>query len=317
MKYSLGTILSVILLLCLVSGCIKEDRSECNPGVLLKYDYSLNPERRNLFGDEVGKVTVYVFDENGLYYDSFSDEGSHLTNDWQMLLPIPPGNYTIVVWGGLLEHYRVGELSKNDAVFQNKLEKGVTHIDDFMLTAEQGEQPLMNLDNLYHGISEVTSVFWPKTFTIVDLMKNTKHLTVKVQDSSVGKDSQDGDDAPYEVYCTGANARYFADNSFGRKAETVTYCPYDYIVKSGEIITELDLLRLVEGNPVRLVVKNKEGKIIYDKDLVEQLRATGQYGSQEDLDRESEYEVVIRVDKDVVISVSINGWVAVEIKPEL
>ena len=78
MKYPFKTILLSASLLCLASSCIREDLSECNPGVLLKYDYSLNPESTNLFGAEVGKVTVYVFDENGIYYDCFPTRASIL-----------------------------------------------------------------------------------------------------------------------------------------------------------------------------------------------------------------------------------------------
>lgn len=124
MKYPFKTILLSASLLCLASSCIREDLSECNPGVLLKYDYSLNPESTNLFGAEVGKVTVYVFDENGIYYDCFSDAGKHLTNDWEMRLPLPPGNYTTVTWAGPLTTYSIGEKNADETVFQSELKKG-------------------------------------------------------------------------------------------------------------------------------------------------------------------------------------------------
>ncbi len=317
MKYPLPTILLSALLLCLVSGCIKEDLSECNPGVLLKYDYSLNPEYSNLFGDEVGKVTVYVFDENGFYYDRFSEEGSHLTNDWQMRLPLPTGNYTTVTWGGALGSYRIGETNADETVFQSELKKGVTHIDNFMLTAEKDGQPLAQLDDLYHGKADVRSVYQPETATTVDLIKNTKHLTVTVEDQTVGRARTATDDVPYEVYCTGTNGRYLADNSFGKKAETITNHPYNTYTNPGEAVSELHLLRLLIGRPFRLVVNDKKGKKIFDKDLVESMMATGHFKTQEDFDRELNYNVVIRTDKDVVISVTINGWAVVEIEPEL
>lgn len=317
MKYPLKTILLSASLLCLASGCIKEDLSECNPGVLLKYDYSLNPEHSNLFGEEVGKVTVFVFDENGLYYDRFSEAGSHLTNDWQMRLPLPPGNYTTVTWGGALGTYRIGETNADETAFQSELKKGVTHIDNFMLTAEKDGQPLAQLDDLYHGKADVTSVYQPETATTVDLMKNTKHLTVTVEDQTVGRDRTGTDDTPYEVYCTGTNARYLADNSFGMKAETITNRPYDTYTIPGKAISELDLLRLVIGRPFRLVVNDREGKKVFDKDLVEAMMATGNFKTQEDFDRELDYNVVITMDKNVVVTITINGWVVVDIEPDL
>lgn len=316
MKYSLRNMLLATSLLCFASGCIKEDRSECNPGVLLKYDYSLNTEHTNLFGAEVGKVTVYVFDEKGFYYGTYSEEGGHLTNDYQMLLSLPVGNYTTVPWGGKLGTYQVGETNADETAFQSELKKGVTHIDDFMLTAENGGQPLVHLDNLYHGRADVASVYWPGTATTVELIRDTKHLTVTVEDLSVGRGKANGD-APYEVYCTGTNARYLADNSFGKKAEEITNLPYDTYTEPGKAVSKLNLLRLVIGREFRLTVKDKEGDRVFDKDLVEAMLATGRFKTQEDFDREQEYNIVIRMDKDVVISIFINGWEVVDIVPDL
>ncbi|MDE5711329.1 MAG: FimB/Mfa2 family fimbrial subunit [Bacteroides sp.] len=320
MKYSIKTMLLSASLLLLATGCIKEDRSECNPGALLKFDYSLNPEYTNLFGNEVDKVTVYVFDENGLYYDRFSDEGKHLTNDWKMLLPLPPGNYTTVTWGGPLgTMYRIGETNADETAFQSELKKGVTHISNFMLTAENNGQPLVELDALYHGKADVTSVYWPEESTTVDLMKDTKLLTVTVKDKRVGQSKADAVSAPYEIYCTGTNSRYLADNSFGKKAETITNRPYNTYTTPGNAVSELDLMRLLIGRPFRLVVKDKEGKAVFDRDLVETMQSTGHYNTQEDFDRELRYDVVIDINgnEDANIVITINGWVAVEIIPGL
>lgn len=319
MKYSFNKILPALFLIAGLTSCIKEDRSECNPGVLLKYDYSLNPDYTNLFGKEVGKVTVYVFDENGLYYDRFSDEGKHLTNDWEMLLPLPPGNYTTVTWGGPLgAMYRIGETNADETAFQSELKKGVTHISNFMLIAENNEQTLTKLDALYHGKADVTSVFWPEEATTVDLMKDTKLLTVTVKDKKVGQSRADATDAPYEVYCTGTNARYLADNSFGKKAETITNRPYNTYTTPGNAVSELDLMRLLIGRPFRLVVKDRSnGKTIFDRDLVEAMMATGEYNTQEDFDREMKYDVVINMNGDTDIVITINGWEVIYVIPEL
>lgn len=313
MKYSLRTILPALLLL-LMSGCIDEDRSECNPGVLLKYDYSLNPEYRNLFGDEVGKVTVYVFDEQGLYYGTYSDEGTHLTDEWQMLLPLPVGRYTTVTWAGRLGTYRLGETDAEETTFRSELTKGVTHIDNFMLNAEKDGQPLVDLDPLWHGRADVTSVYWPSEATTVDLIKDTKHLTVTVNDQTIDGTRAEGD-APYEVYCTGTNARYLADNSFGKKAAQIENRPYDTYTEPGKVVSCLNLLRLVIGREFRLIVKDGNGKEIFNRDLVEAMLVTGLFKTQEDFDREQEYEVEISMDRDVAVSVTINGWQLVEIEP--
>ena len=304
------------LLICSVSSCIKEDRSECNPGALLKFDYSLNTKHTNLFEQEVGKVSVFVFDENGYYYDCFTDEGNHLTNNWQMFLPIPTGKYTTVTWGGNLNHYNIGETNSEETNFINRLEKGHTHIDDFMLHAEKDGEPLRKLDNLYHGQMDIVSVYSPTTATTVPLIKDTKKLTVTIKDKKVGQNMKNTI-PQYNITCTGSNARYRADNSFGQKAKTVTYKPYNTYNRPGEAIAELNLLRLYIGRALRLHIKNQEGKTVFDKDLLEVIRSTGHYSTQEELDREDDYNVIINIDKNIIVSVTINGWIAVEILPDL
>lgn len=316
MKYSFNKkILPTLCLLVSLAGCIKEDRSECNPGVLLKYDYSLNTEYVNLFGAKVRKVTVYVFDENGFYYGCYVDEGAHLTNDYRMYLPLPAGNYTMVVWGGTLGTYFIGEADSERTIFQSLLQKGITHIDNFMLLAGKDVRSLEQLDDLWHGNIRATSVYWVQDPVTISLMKNTKSLTVKLKDATIGNDRND--EIPYRVRCEGANAQYMADNSFGKKSHTVTYLPHDISLTRGMMTAKLDLLRLVEGNPVRLVVENRTGKIVFDKDLVRELMRPNRFGTQEELDREDELEVVITRDNDITLTVTINGWDVVEVIPEL
>lgn len=320
MKYSIQTMLLSASLLCFASSCIKEDRSECNPGVLLKYDYSLNTEHANLFGEEVGKVTVYVFDEQGMYYGTYSDAGSHLTNSWQMLLPLPAGNYTAVTWGGALDPYRLGETDTDETAFHGGLKKGVTHIDNFMLSAEEQGLTLQKLDALYHGKADVTSVFQPETATTVELTKNTNLLIVTIEDESIRETASKGGELPYEIYCKGANGRYRADNRLGKKCASLTYQPHKAHAATGKMEVEIDLLRLMAGQPLRLVIKDRAGNPVYDIDLIENLRATGQYVTQEELDREDVYHVVLRRGtggEGGGISITINGWVPVDVKPEL
>ena len=118
------------------------------------------------------------------------------------------------------------------------------------------------------------------------------------------------------MYCTGTNARYLADNSFGNKARTIINQPYNTYTSPGKAVSELNLLRLVIGRPFGLTVKNKNGKKVFDKDLVQTMMATGHYNTQEDFDRELNYNVVVKISESSIV-ITINGWIAVEIEPDL
>ena len=75
-------------------------------------------------------------------------------------------------------------------------------------------------------------------------------------------------------------------------------------------------MRLVIGRPFGLTVKNKNGKKVFDKDLVQTMMATGHYNTQEDFDRELNYNVVVKISESSIV-ITINGWIAVEIEPDL
>lgn len=319
MKYTLKHILSAIALISCVSSCIKEDRSECNPGVLLKYDYSLNTEHVNLFGAEVNKVTVYIFDEKGLYCGCHSEEGPQLTNDYQMLLPLPIGRYTVVTWGGDLTSYRLGESDNAESVFHEQLKEGVTRIEDFTLIAERKNgQALGALTDLYHGITDVTSTYQAQTLHTVSLTKDTKRVYVTVKDASIGKSKTDAlTAAPYEIYCTGTNGRYRADNNFSSQCAEVKYTPYNIRLETGTMYATLNTLRPTLDRELRITIKDTTGKSVFDKDLVNFMKKIGNFKNQEDFDREDEYEIVVRMDKDIAVSVTINGWEAIDILPDL
>lgn len=47
------------------------------------------------------------------------------------------------------------------------------------------------------------------------------------------------------------------------------------------------------------------------------MKEIGNFKNQEDFDREDEYEIVVRMDKNIAVSVTINGWEAIDILPDL
>ncbi len=315
MKYGLAKILLAILVVTAIQSCIKEDRSDCNPGVLLKYDYSLNQENENLFGKEVGKVSAYVFDDNGLYYDCYSDAGSHLTNDYQMHLPLPAGSYSVIVWGGTMDSYQVGETSveRENPVLKN-LTKGVTHMNDFMLMAKKAGQQVNDLVDLFHGkVDNIESVYIPKEVSTVQLTKNTNLVNVTIESAEIKENTEYN--PFYQVYSTAANSHYRHDNSLGDFTKQTTYLPHNNVQEAGKLFTQTNVLRLMKGEPQKLTIKNHDGEVIYECDLVEMITQNTPYKTQEDLDRQDEYDIRINLNKDLIVSVTVNGWQVIEIEP--
>lgn len=312
----------LVVLLLLLQSCIKEENSSmCESWLLLRFGYTLNDQYSNLFGTEVHKVTVYVFDSNGKYVDSFSEQGDQLTNDYVMRISLPEGKYSVVAYGGDFTTYPVGELNRLDNTLSNTLRKGVTDISDFraelknLAGAENYLYPVNTPDDLYAGFT-TTAVSAMKNQNVTDiaLMKDTKKIKVKIT-------SGDPITTPFDIYITALNGRYLADNSIDLNHGIFKYTPVSSTVQSNYMEVDLKIMRLLLGQSPMLVIKNSETQqVIYNENMIDQILLTQKYVTQEDFDREDQFVFEITMqskDNNVEIQVSVNGWKINSINPDI
>ncbi|MEG0517557.1 MAG: FimB/Mfa2 family fimbrial subunit [Bacteroidales bacterium] len=311
-------LLTVFILL--LQSCTKEERVPCKSELLLRFRYTLNNQNVNLFGEQIKRITVYVFDRNGKYVDSFTDSGNHLTNDYVMHLSLPVGKYSVVVYGGNFTTYSTGELNSLNLLNQT-LRKGITDINDFRteLKNRSGTDPFLypvsTPDDLYAAMTvNVASTYDNKIVTNVDLIKNTKKITVKILGTS-------NISAPPEVYILAQNGRYGYDNSIDAASGVFKYSPVNTLTQYDYTQAELKILRLMLGQSPMLVVRNSmTHEVIYNENMIDQILSTKKYVSQEDFDRENEFVFEIKINPggvDVGISVFINGWKIHHINPDV
>lgn len=306
-----------IVFIILLQGCIKEDLSNCKSELLLSFRYTLNDQYENLFGLEVSKVTVYVFDSNGKYVDCFSEQGNQLTNDYVMHLPLPKGTYSVVAYGGEFSTYSPGELDHQLNTLNETLRKGVTDINDFraelknMKGNEDYLYPLNTPDNLYAGwTTHAVSTMGSKVITPVELIQDTKKIKVKISGTNYLSGA-------LEVYITALNGRYLFDNSIDGNHGTFKYTPINSMQQPDRLEVDLKMMRLVLGQAPRLVIRNSAtSEVIYDENMIDQILLTQKYSSQEDFDRKDEYVFEIVIDHNMNVLVSINGWKINNVTPD-
>lgn len=309
----------LIVTLFFFYGCIKEDSSCCDLGLHLRFRYTLNDHYENLFGAEVNRITIYVFDSNGKYVDTFSEQGDKLTNDYVMNVPVPKGRYSVVAYGGDFSTYSAGELTAQTDAIKQLLRKGVTNIQDFRMelkniTGQDGYlHPAQIPDDLYVGLAlDVLSCPSNKKITDVELIKDTKKIKVKI----IGTDNIN---APLDVYIIARNGRYKFDNSIDMNHGIFKYTPDKSSQQINYLEVDLKMLRLVLGQSPMLVIKNSlTSEVIYNKNMIEQILLTNKYVTQTDFDREDEFvfEILIKsINNNITISVLINGWKIVTINP--
>lgn len=81
---------------------------------------------------------------------------------------------------------------------------------------------------------------------------------------------------------------------------------------------DLKMMRLMLGQSPMLVIRNSvTQEVLYNENMIDQILSTLQYITQEDFDREDEFIFEISVVNDVVVSVSINGWILNNINPDI
>jgi hypothetical protein len=312
-----------------MQSCIKEDLQSCETELLLRFRYTLNNEYANLFYPEVNRITVYIFDSNGKYVDNFSEEGSVLTNEYVMHIPLPKGKYCIVAYGGSLETYTVSELDSETNTLHPTLTKGVTDVKDLRAELNHiiGDDGYLHPEDVPHDFyaglaTEGYSSMNNQNITEIDLIKNTKDIKVKINDP-------DNTNLPYEVYISDTNGRYHFDNETDDDHGIFKYKPINTLHEPNYMEVDLRKMRLMLDNEPMLVIKEKAGSravssrntdIVYNENMIDQILETEQYSTQEDLDREDEYLFEITLpskETGVGIIVSVNGWIINDIYPDL
>lgn len=306
-----------LTLTLLLQGCIREDLSDCESELLLRFRYTLNEQYTNLFGVEVYHITVYVFDSNGKYVDQFSEHGNKLTNDFVMHIPLPEGEYSALAYGGNFTTYSVGESGTQTRSLGGALRKGITDINDFRLELSGSSDadnyliPINIPDDLHAGLANhAVSAVSNKLITDVELIKITKKVKVRITGTDVLQ-------TPLDVFITAANGRYKSDNSIDLNNGTFKYTPVKSVPTPNKLEVNLKHMRLMLGQLPMMVIKNRTTQqVLYHENMIDQILLTGKYASQEDFDREDEFVFEISFVNDILIGVSINGWIINNITPD-
>ncbi|MBM6890052.1 FimB/Mfa2 family fimbrial subunit [Bacteroides caecigallinarum] len=309
-----------------LSGCIKDDLSDCpinvdpdpdpdpTTGTLrLALTYTMHNTQEDdgtyvdLFSQQVRKIDVFVFDEAGHFVQQITEEAApKFAENYTKEIELPGGNYQFVVWGN---HYE-DETDHNYDSEADLLHEGRMTLTQITRSTEIE----MLTDSLFHGCTpqQVTVVNGEDQIVPIDLMKNRNDVRVIVRWREKGMT---------EGYCTHTehaqditatlidnNTVHDFLNNIVEKQE-VTYRPgrfpewYNppfhgemdvYPTEQEHVyVADFSELRLMKDNPdARLVIHNTNGDIVYEHALTGAnglITRLEQYQTQEALDREDRY----------------------------
>lgn len=288
-----------LLTILVLFSCIGEDLSGCpTEEVTLLLGFRFTPEDDNdTQGSDVSCLDIFVFDESGIYLESFRDNNPRMDDDdYRLSLSLPAGFYSFVAW------------ENTDAdiytIAPEPFVRGITRIEEARLSfARPTDNTITQLiSHLFHGhLSrvEVTGVAGQVLF--IPIVQNT--YTVNLDVAGLGADVPS---------CLAIISDDHSDYDFINAP--ITSLPLFYsgaFNTSGTLRhTVLRTLRLMEHSATRLEVCTVDGSTLYDASLIDLIRsAATSAGKFMDLDRVHHYNIRLEFDAAYgTVTVTVNGW---------
>lgn len=293
-----------------ITGCdvLHDDLDQCD--LFLKFRYDYNMVNEDWFAEQVEEVKVFVFDTQGKYIQTFTENGYSLKSpDYRMLIPYRLIGCTAVVWAGKTDKfYLLPAMTAGDPI--NKL-----------TLKYEPENNISNnhLDALWHsGPLQMFSSENISNTENVSLVRNTNDITI-----GITRGNNPVDASKYDIQLITANNFYDYKNNVGESSKNIIYhsCSVEEEDSKTALQTRLHTLRFIKDADMTFSITEKaSGKTIdiggkTTINLIDYLLMSKpeMMGVQEYLDRKYEWDINIRIgDKEengyIALSITINNW---------
>lgn len=335
-----------ILLLTVLAGAIAScdsvlnfDEGDCSIKYRVKFKYDYHMKKVDAFAEEVKRVTLYAFDDNGKFVYLKTDEGEILADgSYSMAVDIDPTKYHLVTWAGLDNQSFAVPVMNNqskidDLVVLTLREPGTRAKED-----EEGKYIVKKeLSPLWHGeaidgksllSTQAVTGNAREKITTIGLMKNTNNIRIIIAQVNQNPAKKipasraiKADMFTYTIYDDNGKMNY--DNSL-MEDNLLTYQPFvtetDEVVTrafSGEdepantyaaAIAEFSTARLVQTQNPKLRIHNIETdtELLPDGALIRYLGLLKEQNLikmplQEYLDREDSFGMIFFVDENLTL----------------
>lgn len=308
---------------------LDNEDDDCPVGLYVTFEYNHNIERADIFRDQVGSVTAYVYDEADklVAWQTCENRPGNAPlkqHGYQMHFPdLPEGNYRLVAWA----HQRSYDetLAEGANFVKSTVGKG-SSVNDLQVRLDRtpasratDEEPLarvdhqgLPLDTLWNGCNthRVEVRKNRPSYDTLSLVRDTKMLTITLRHLDEDKQADiDADD--YQLFIVDNNGQLGHDNR-PLADEDIVYTPFhtwttDFRDDQGNIVQRaahfgIMTSRLMhhtdpEKNALLVVRSRETGKQVATINLPDCL-AQGRnavdyyrYSQQEFLDRENNYSL--------------------------
>lgn len=134
---------------------VYDGEGDCDPRYYVKFVFDMNMEFADAFNEQVQSVDLWIFDKaTGQLVSHVADSGDALAKEgYKLPIDVKPGEYRIVSWCGL-EGNRHFNVNSNITSVSDPTVKMVREY------AETGAVSDQNLDELFHGIIDISVPDW-------------------------------------------------------------------------------------------------------------------------------------------------------------
>jgi hypothetical protein len=253
------------------------------------------------FAPNIQKVTLFIFDSNGLFLDEYEMNEEQPGSNPQMRLNLFPGVYRFVAWGNLGEDYErpvfvKGETSFNDAVISLKrTEQTVTKFPEDLFFASLPQ-------------TEILPALQRTQVLTMDMIKDTKKIKIIAK----GLPADDVAKGIFACRISSVNGDYNFDNSING-SDRLLYIPQSYVDEQGQLIFEFGIMRdLKDGSTQsRLTFSYYDADDESEKELLNagltEILLANMKG--QDLDLEDYFEIDLVLDfTNGSATIHIKGW---------
>lgn len=296
-----------LLLGCaLLTSCIAEDLSDCGKRLQLKVSFMFEPETDTRAADtETHRVALYAFDQEGYCQLVHEFDITGLDGVTTVDVDLERKPYDFVVWvNSTGEHFSAPVF---DDYPNTKPHRDVATL---YFSVPQNDEVRFTLPRLMHGAAYAYDLAQTDVVKI-PLVQNTNYINFTAEGLPATTDT-------YEFEVKDNNGAYTFDNGFDA-CRPFRYLSDATFGSDTKLTAQMNTLRLAEGRtPVFLFRNATTGKTLYpssdkqETNLVKLIQKAYE-GKTIDFDRKHTFDIRLKFDVNLGVTVTIDGW---EVKEE-
>ncbi len=303
-------LMTLAVLVLLGSSCIKEQRDDCPSLTSISHYFTLHNDGGDRIDEYVDSLKILIFDSMG-FFAYYGEEIAPAINS-STQFKLPASSYQVLTIGGDHSNFTIvdGATMESPTVGVTELkniEVSVPQLEDMTHESEPSDLFLSEVADFTataasYSHCDVGLVKMVKNITLRVIGANTHTATVTIPHSIIGYDG-------YPTAQSG-NVVYQEEGEIFGDTVLYTYKTLRLYLADSVATISLDFPTSAPQNGMQRV-DNEDTSI----GLMDAITDNPDYGSQDDIDSEDNFDVEVDYTSGVEVVVSVNGWIVQNVTP--